>query len=81
MLVDEAREGRATHAAFPYLAPGLAALHVGTTARVEGDAVRDRLVDAALAAGAEIMAGRAELGLRGWRGRGGHGRWAADRCQ
>jgi glycine/D-amino acid oxidase-like deaminating enzyme len=48
-------------AAFPYLAPELAGLHVTTTARVQGDAIRDRLIDAALGAGAEVVAGRAEL--------------------
>jgi D-amino-acid dehydrogenase len=46
---------------FPYLAPDLAALHVETTARVQGDAMRDRLLDAASAAGAELVIGRAEL--------------------
>jgi len=46
---------------FPYLAPELAALHVATTARVDGDAIRDRLRDAAIAAGAEVVSGRAEL--------------------
>jgi D-amino-acid dehydrogenase len=46
---------------FPYLAPALAALHVETTARVQGDAIRDRLLDAAVAAGAEVICGRAEL--------------------
>jgi len=55
------------HAMFPYLAPDLAALHVATTARVEGDVMRARLIDAAVAAGAELVAGRAELacGARG----------------
>lgn len=46
---------------FPYLAPDLAALHVKTTARVQGDAIRDRLRDAAMSAGTEVVAGRAEL--------------------
>jgi D-amino-acid dehydrogenase len=46
---------------FPYLAPELAALHVETTARVQGDAIRDRLLDAAIASGAEVVAGSAEL--------------------
>jgi D-amino-acid dehydrogenase len=46
---------------FPYLAPDLAALHVETTARVQGDAVRARLLDAAVAAGAEVICGRAGL--------------------
>lgn len=46
---------------FPYLAPDLAALHVETTARVHGDALRDRLLDAAAAAGAEVIRGRAGL--------------------
>jgi D-amino-acid dehydrogenase len=46
---------------FPYLAPELAALHVETTARVQGDAIRDRLVDAAIASGAEVVRGRAAL--------------------
>jgi D-amino-acid dehydrogenase len=48
-------------AAFPYLAPQLAALYVTTTARVQGDAIRDRLIDAATAAGADVVAGRAQL--------------------
>jgi D-amino-acid dehydrogenase len=74
-LLDESEEalGRGTvgpvqrlepeqaRAAFPYLAPELAALHVTTTARVQGDAIRDRLIDAAVAAGAEVVAGRGEL--------------------
>ncbi len=46
---------------FPYLAPELAALHVETTARVQGDAIRDRLRDAAITAGAQVIEGRAEL--------------------
>jgi D-amino-acid dehydrogenase len=46
---------------FPYLAPDLAALHVETTARVQGDAIRDRLLDAAIASGTEVVAGSAEL--------------------
>ncbi|HEY3773935.1 MAG TPA: FAD-binding oxidoreductase [Solirubrobacteraceae bacterium] len=46
---------------FPYLAPELAGLHVATTARVQGDAIRDRLRDAAVAAGAEVVPDRAEL--------------------
>ena len=74
-LLDESEEGlgRGTvgpvqrlepeqaRAAFPYLAPELAALRVTTTARVQGDSVRDRLIDAAAAAGAEIVSGQAEL--------------------
>jgi D-amino-acid dehydrogenase len=48
-------------AAFPYLAPELAALYVTTTARVQGDVIRGRLIDAATAAGAEVVAGRGEL--------------------
>ena len=46
---------------FPYLHPELAALHVETTARVQGDAIRDRLLDAAIAAGAEAVTGPAVL--------------------
>lgn len=46
---------------FPYLAPELAALHVETTARVHGDAIRDHLRDAAIASGAEVVAASAEL--------------------
>jgi len=46
---------------FPYLAPELAALHVPTTARVQGDAIRDGLRAAAIAAGAEVVVGRAAL--------------------
>ena len=46
---------------FPYLAPELCALHVATTARLHGDAIRNRLIEAATAAGAEVVAGRAEL--------------------
>jgi glycine/D-amino acid oxidase-like deaminating enzyme len=52
---DQARE------LFPYLASRLAGLHVTTTARVEGDAIRDRLLEAAITAGAEVVTGRAEL--------------------
>jgi D-amino-acid dehydrogenase len=55
---DEAR------AAFPYLAPELAALHVETTARVHGDAMRDSLLQAALAAGAQRVTGTAALERR-----------------
>lgn len=58
---DEAR------ALFPYLAPGLAALHVATTARVEGSAVRNRLLSAAVAAGARVVDGPAELLVSGGR--------------
>jgi glycine/D-amino acid oxidase-like deaminating enzyme len=54
-------EPEQARAAFPYLAPELAALHVTTTARVQGDAIRERLIDAATAAGAEVVAGCAEL--------------------
>jgi D-amino-acid dehydrogenase len=54
-------EPEQARAAFPYLAPELAALYLTTTARVDGDLIRDRLRDAAIAAGAEIVAGRAEL--------------------
>lgn len=54
-------EPEQARAAFPYLAPELAALYVTTTARVQGDAIRDRLIDAATAGGAEVVAGRAEL--------------------
>src|SRR5205823_4327205 len=54
-------EPEQARAAFPYLAPELAALYVTTTARVQGDAVRAQLIDAATAAGAEVVAGRAEL--------------------
>lgn len=54
-------EPEQARAAFPYLAPELAALHVTTTARVQGDAIRDRLIAAATAAGAEVVPGRAEL--------------------
>jgi D-amino-acid dehydrogenase len=46
---------------FPYLAPELSALHVETTARVQGDAIRDRMLDAAAAAGAEVVTGPAVL--------------------
>jgi len=46
---------------FPYLAPELAALHVPSTARVRGEEIRDALRDAAGAAGAEVVSGRAEL--------------------
>ena len=57
----ERLEPEQARASFPYLAPELAALHVSTTARVQGDAIRDRLLDAATAAGAEVVAGCAEL--------------------
>lgn len=46
---------------FPYLAPGLAALHVTSTARVHGDAIRDSLRAAAARAGAEVVNDSAEL--------------------
>jgi D-amino-acid dehydrogenase len=63
-------EPEQARAAFPYLASELAALQVTTTARVHGDAIRDRLIAGATAAGAEILAGRAELvcGPRGVQG-------------
>jgi D-amino-acid dehydrogenase len=54
-------EPEQARAVFPYLAPELAGLYVATTARVHGDAVRDRLIDAAAVAGGEAVAGRAEL--------------------
>lgn len=54
-------EPEQARAAFPYLAPELAALHVTTTGRVQGDAIRDRLIQAATGAGAEVVTGRAEL--------------------
>lgn len=74
-VLDEAEEALADSAAgparrlepgearelFPYLAAELAALHVTSTARVHGDAIRDSLLGAAVAAGAEVVAGRAEL--------------------
>jgi D-amino-acid dehydrogenase len=49
------------HGLFPYLAPGLAGVHVASTARVEGEEMRRRLLDAAIAGGAELVTGRAEL--------------------
>jgi len=74
-LLDEAEEALAGGAAgparrlepdaarelFPYLAPELGALHVTSTGRVHGDEIRDALRAAAVAAGAEVLAGRAEL--------------------
>lgn len=74
-LLDEAEQALASGAAgpvrrlepaqareaFPYLAPELAALHVTTTARVQGDAIRDRLLESAVAAGTEVIGGTAEL--------------------
>ncbi len=63
-------DGDEAWAAFPYLAPELAALHVASTARVQGDAIRDRLLSAAELAGAQIVHGAAELrcGARGVEG-------------
>jgi D-amino-acid dehydrogenase len=52
-------------ALFPYLAPELSALHVTSTARVHGDAIRDALREAAGAAGAEVLPGRAMLECAG----------------
>jgi len=54
-------EPEQARAVFPYLAPDLAGLHVTTTARVQGDEIRDRLIDAAIERDAEVVAGRAEL--------------------
>lgn len=46
---------------FPYLAPDLSALHIERTGRVEGRLVRDRLLEAAVAAGARVLDGPAAL--------------------
>lgn len=60
---DEARER------FPFLAPALWALERGTTARVEGAGVRDRLLEAAVSAGAQLVSGPAELVISSGRAR------------
>jgi len=60
-LGPEVLEPEAARAAFPYLAPHLAAARVGTTARVEGDRIRDGLLDAARRAGAEVVTGAAQV--------------------
>jgi D-amino-acid dehydrogenase len=54
-------------AMWPYLAEDLAAVHVPTTARVDGEQIRVGLVDAAVAAGAEVVAGPGVLATSGRR--------------
>jgi D-amino-acid dehydrogenase len=49
---------------FPPLRPGTAGIYVGGAARVDGRRLRSGLVRAALAKGAVVMAGRAELAIR-----------------
>lgn len=46
---------------FPYLAPALWAVHTTATARVEGRDIRDRLLEGAVASGAQVVSETAEL--------------------
>jgi D-amino-acid dehydrogenase len=62
-LLDEA----ATSAAFPYLRSDFGAVHVPTTARVDGEVVRSALLGAAGALGARVVTGPADLEVGGGR--------------